>query len=395
MSAAGRLGALGLLGVLTAGLTGCGSLSLQGVPLPGGASVGDHPYEVTVQFRDVQDLVPQAGVRVNNVTVGQVRDITLGQPSWTAAVHVVLNGDVALPANADAQLKQTTLLGEKYVELDAPTDAAPSGRLTDGAVIPVSRTNRFPEIEEIFGALSMLLNGGGIGQIQSISHELNTALSGHEGDTRALLSDLNTLVGTLDGQKTSITRALDGLDRLSASLAAPRGTRATGRPQLQPGLAVLDEQRPQLVGLLRALDRLSGVATSVIDRSQDDLVHDLDSLRPTLLELARTEGNIPKSLEVLVTVPFTDAAIKGIRGDYLNLNVQVDLNIQDLLDNLLNASTVRQSLPDPLAMLPVIPQKLPSLPGLSTPELPIPGTRHDDDSGPSISLPLPGLGGGR
>jgi phospholipid/cholesterol/gamma-HCH transport system substrate-binding protein len=386
-----RVVSAGLLAGLLGLVSGCGSLSLQNVTLPGGADVGDNPYQVTVEFRDVLDLVPQAGVKVNNVTVGRVTSIDLDGRNWFANVHVVLNGDVKLPANATGELKQTTLLGEKYVELSTPTDTPAQGRLADGAVIPIERTNRNPEVEEIFGALSMLLNGGGLGQLQSISRELNKALSGNETDIRALLDDLNRLTGTLDGQKTNITRALDGVDRLSASLVAQRGNLDTVLTDLEPGLAVLNQQRGQLVDMLRALDRLSGVATEVVNRGGDDFVADLQALRPTLRELADTGDALPKSLQLLLTPPFTDAVFDVAKGDYANLNVRLDLDLQDLLDNLLNASTPPIAPPSPLNMLPVAPAPSGQLFGL------LPGSAKDgpaQDEGEKPSLPrLPGLGG--
>jgi phospholipid/cholesterol/gamma-HCH transport system substrate-binding protein len=355
------------LAALAGLLSGCGSLSLKGYTLPGGADVGSHPFNVVVQLQDAEDLVPQAAVRVNNVGVGRVQDITLDRHGWLADVHLLLNNSVHLPANASAQLKQTTLLGEKYVELFYPTNEPPKGQLHDGSIIPVTRTKRFPETEEIFGALSMLLNGGGVNQVRNISIELNKALDGHEADTRALLDDLNLLVGTLDGQKTNITRALDGLDRLSASLVRQRQNLDEVLTQLEPGLRVLNEQRPQLVGLLRALDRLSDVATHVINRSHDDLVHDLYALRPTLRELARTGDDLPKSLQVLATPPFVDSAVGDIRGGFMNLDVQLDLIPTDITDNLANATTFPSQ--QPFDMLPknlqrLIPQRSPSLPPL-------------------------------
>jgi len=46
----------------------------------------------------------------------------------------------------------------------------------------------------VLGALSMLLNGGGVAQIKTISIQLNDALKGNEPQIRALLANLNTLV---------------------------------------------------------------------------------------------------------------------------------------------------------------------------------------------------------
>ena len=103
-----RAGALGAGLVML--LSGCGFRGAYSLTLPGGADVGDHPYSVTIQFSDVLDLVPQSGVRVRDVPVGRVTDITLGK-DWTAQVTVQVNGDVQLPANATAAIQQSSLLG--------------------------------------------------------------------------------------------------------------------------------------------------------------------------------------------------------------------------------------------------------------------------------------------
>ncbi|MGW4110966.1 MCE family protein [Actinosynnema sp. NPDC004786] len=304
--------------VLVLVLTGCSATpSAYDLPLPGGADLGDRPYRVTVEFDDVLDLVPQAGVKVDDVPVGKVEDIALSEDGSTALVRVAVRGDVLLPANALALLRQSSLLGEKYVELVAPAERSASP-LVDGALIPVTRTNRNPEVEEVFGALSMLLNGGGIGQLQEISRELSAALSGNEAAVRSLLSTLDTFVGALDSHKGEITRALDGMNRLASALESRKDDIGEVLDGLEPGLRVLHEQRGQLVGLLDAVDELSDVAVDTVDRSRDDLVADLRALEPTLRRLAESGQNLPQSLEMLLTFPFTDAVLDGIKGDYLN-----------------------------------------------------------------------------
>ncbi|MFC7656257.1 MCE family protein [Pseudonocardia benzenivorans] len=181
--------------------------------------------------------------------------------------------------------------------------------MRNGATIPISATSRAAEVEEVLGALSMLLNGGGVGQIRTITTELNKALAGNEPQIRSLLADLDTLVGTLDAHKSEITRALDSINRLSATLAARKDQIAGALQDLGPGIQELADQRAQLVDMLQALDRLSQVGTDVVDRSRDDLLADLRSLQPTLSKLAEAGQNLPNSLQMLGTFPFTDAAV--------------------------------------------------------------------------------------
>ena len=344
------------------GLTsGCGGL--RGAALPGGADLGDHPYAVTIELADVVDLVPQSLVKVDDVPVGAVSAIAVDPRTWNARVTVEVNGDVTLPANATARVRTTSLLGEKFVELAAPAQGA-TGTLAPNAVIPLAHSGRAAEVEEVLGSLSMLLNGGGVAQIRTISTELNNALAGNEPQVRALLANLDTLVGELDGRKGEITRALDGINRLSATLVARRGEITTALDDLQPGLAELDRQRDGLVDMLRSLDRLSGVATHVVDASRGDLLADLRSLQPTLQKLADTGQDLPESLQIFGSFPFTDAAQQAVAGDYTNLYLTVDLDLKDLLDNLARSN---QPFPGPdtplFNVLPPTPQVLSPLIG--------------------------------
>jgi phospholipid/cholesterol/gamma-HCH transport system substrate-binding protein len=257
------------------------------------------------------------------VAVGRVSSIDLADDGWTAEVTMLVNGDVHLPGNAVARLEQSSLLGEKYVALAAPADGTAQGTLTDGAVIPVSRTNRNPEVEEVLGALSLLLNGGGIDQIHTITTELNAALSGNEPQIRSMLTQVDRLVSNLDDHRQDITAAIDGVNRLSATLASRDQQIGGVLDNLTPGLRVLDQQRDALVTLLRSVDTLSGVAVDTINKSRDDLVADLRALTPTLQQLANAGQALPQALEVLLTFPFPDEVLNTIKGDYLNIYLSV------------------------------------------------------------------------
>ncbi|MGI5229225.1 MCE family protein [Actinoallomurus sp. CA-142502] len=311
--------------VVCLSLAGCGSGGFGGVyglTLPGGADLGSHPYQVTAQFANVHDLVPQAAVKVNDVAVGRVSKITLPRNGWTANVVMLVNGKVHLPADAYARLAQSSLLGEKYIELSTPSGGG-SGTLADGAVIPMARTDRDPEIEEVFGALSLLLNGGGLSQLRTITQEMNKALGGNEPQVRSMLGRLNTLVSNLNDHRKDITDAIDALDRLSATLASRKEQIGTVLDDLGPGLDVLEQQRGALVTMLRSLEELSGVAVTTINKSKADMVADLQALAPVLANLSDAGRNLPKSLQVLLTYPFTDEVLNGVKGDYLNVYLSV------------------------------------------------------------------------
>lgn len=319
------IGTTALAGALALAVSGCGSGGFNGIyslPLPGGASLGSHPYTVTAEFSNVDDLVPQSAVRVNDVAVGRVSSIYLPPGSWTAHVNLVVNGNVHLPANAIAELQQSSLLGEWYVTLASPPGGG-SGRLGNHALIPLDRTTGNATVEEVLGALSLLLNGGGLAQLHTIDDQLNTALSGNEGQVRSLLSEINVLASNLNKHRGDITQAIDGLGKLSGELHSQNKQIGSILDNLGPGLKVISNQRSQLVTLLNSLHNLTGVAVSTINKSQSGMVAELQALSPILQQLANAGQALPQSLQVLLTYPFTDQVLKDIKGDYLNVYLNV------------------------------------------------------------------------
>ncbi len=322
-----RAGALAAAtGLAVAALAGCGSGGFNGiysVPLPGGAQLGSHPFQVTAEFADAGDLVPQSAVMVNNVAVGRVTRIYLPRRSWIAHVTMIVNGSVRLPANAIAQVAQTSLLGEQYVALSAPPGIPPAGKLSNRALIPLSRTTSNATVEEVLGALSLLLNGGGISQLHVIVTQLDAAMAGNEPQIRSLLVRMHTVLGNLYVHRQSIKNALDGLDTLSATLAARDRQIGHVLDNLTPGLQVLAQERAQLVTMLTSLHRLSGVAVATIHASQANTVADLRALAPILRNLADAGQNLPLALQVLLTYPFTNQVLKAVKGDYLNIYLKL------------------------------------------------------------------------
>ncbi len=318
-------------------VSGC-SFSPYSLPLPGGADVGSHPYSITVHFRDVLDLVPQSGVRVHDVAVGRVTSIKLD--GWTAVVKLKLNRDAVLPDNAEATIRQTSLLGEKFVSLNAPTSGA-EGRLTDGDVIPLSRSGRNPEIEEVLGAASLLFNGGGLAKTQTIVRELNKTLDGNEPEVRELLSNANTFMSQLDSNKQAILTSLEKVNNLAIQTNRQKAAITGALDNLPAALTVINQQRDDLVTLFKALQHLGDVGTKVVKDSKADTIADLKALGPILKQLANSGDDLATTVTTLLTFPFTDGTVGGPtiagakkfqEGDYFNLAVSGGLDISGLLD---------------------------------------------------------------
>lgn len=313
-------------------LTGCSYAGLNDIALPGGPNLGNHPIHVTVDLADTANLDQQSAVKVNDVTVGSVESISI--KGWQPQADVVLAQGTVLPANAVASVRQTGLLGEKYLELSAPSGTAPVGVLENGAVIPASRTSRSVEVEQVLGALSLLLNGGGIDHIRTITVELRRALDGHTSEARGLLAQLTTFSGSLARNRRTIVAALTGLDRLSAALATGHREISAAISAIQPAVTILADQRRRLDELLIASIRLADVGSATVRATQRDLVSNLQAIQPILAQLNAAGDSLPRRLEFLLSFPFPNDIMTAIHGDYVNANIQLDASwpvLQQLL----------------------------------------------------------------
>jgi phospholipid/cholesterol/gamma-HCH transport system substrate-binding protein len=332
MSATARV-RIGWLAVAIVTASGCGFRGVYSLPLPGAAGTGSNTYTINVQFADVLDLVPYSAVKVNGATMGHIRTIKL--VDGHAVVACQIEDAAHLPRNTVARVEETSLLGEKYVELEPPQNVAPQGRLVNGDTIPLSNTDTDASVEEVLGALSALLNGGGVAQVNTIANEVNTALDGRTGVARDLLRQFRTFASGLNVQKAQIVRAIRGVDAFSRSVKAQEGELVGAIERVPPALRILAGDRQQLTTMLVSVQHLGKVAVHVENASQADLLANLRNLRPTLDKLARVGNVIPKTLSILITYPTADSVQKEYFGDYGNLSLTIDLSagsLKTLLD---------------------------------------------------------------
>jgi phospholipid/cholesterol/gamma-HCH transport system substrate-binding protein len=313
--------------VSAAVLSGCADWQgLNSLPLPGVQGAGPGAFVIQAQMPDVDNIEPNSRVRVGDVNVGHVKRIE--RQGWHALVTMELNGDVELPANATAKLGQTSLLGSLHIELAPPTDVAPEGKLHEGSLIPLSSSSAYPSTEQALAAVALLLNGGGIGDIQDITEALSTAFAGRENDLRSLIEQLDKAIGYLDDQKHDIIAATESLNNLIGQFAAQKPVVDKALRTIPDALAVLRDQRNNLAEALAQLGKFSALAADSVNQTKEALVQELKDLGPVLQSLADAGPALTRALSFLPTFPFPKETLTNwMRGDYANLTLIVDLTL--------------------------------------------------------------------
>ncbi len=310
-------------------VTGCTFEGVNSLPLPGTVGRGEGAAVYHVQVANVGSLEPNSPVMLGDVVVGSIGRMKV--TNWHADIEVSVRPDVVIPANAVATVGQTSLLGSMHLALDPPLGQAPSGALEPGSTIGLDRSSTYPSTEQTLSSLSVVVNGGGLGQMGDIVREFNAALSGREDQIRDLLVRLNDFIGMLDTQRDDINASITAMDRMSSTFAAERDVITDALHRIPPALDVLIRQRPRITEALERLGRFSDTATGLINDTKDDIVRNLANLEPTLRALADVGPNLGTVLAYAPTFPYTQSFIdRAIRGDYMNQFIIFDFTIPRL-----------------------------------------------------------------
>ena len=329
---AARLGVLGSCVALS--LTSCAFQGLNSWPLPGTAGTGPDSATFHVEVPNVATLTSNSPVMIDDVVVGRVGKMTV--KGGHAEVEISVDGDVVVPENAVATVGQTSLLGSMHIALDPPLGESPRGRLQPGATLGLNRSSTYPTTEQTLSSLSALVNGGGLGQIGDIIHNMNAVLSGREPEVRQLITRLDDVVGVLDQQKSSIIASIQQLNRLAGTLAGHSDVIDRALKDIPPALDVLVKARPQLTTALQKLGEFSNTATTLVNDTQSDLIANLQNLEPALRALADVGPQLDNVLAYATAFPYgPHAADRIVRGDYINLYAIFDITYPRLKKTLL------------------------------------------------------------
>lgn len=322
---------------ILAACTSCEWHGLNSERLPGTQGHGPGSFVVQAQIPDVGYIQPNSRVRVADANVGTITKIE--RQGWHALVTMTLNGDVDLPANATAKVGQTSVLGSLHIELAAPSDAPPQGKLHNGSLIPLERSGAYPGTDETLAALSLMLNGGGIGQVQDITAAFANAFAHRETDLRSLIEQIDQFSAHIHAQTGDIIATTDSFNGLVGQFADQKPVLDNAIRTIPKALSVLAEQRGQLVEALDAFGKFSALTTDTVNQTKDSLVAELKAVAPVLHSLADAGPDLTRSLDFLGTFPWPKGPLdKWIRGDYANITAILDLTLSRL-DNTLFTGT--------------------------------------------------------
>lgn len=295
-------------------LCGC---SLQ-VPGTGPTGTPDDAYKVTAVFDDALNLTHGAPVKIGGVKVGEVTAIRADD--YTARVELAIEDETKIPKESLFRLRYTTALGELFVEVHPADAGAP---LADGSVVGGPEAETAVTVEDTLASASLLINGGSLGQVQTIVDELNTALSGRIGAARGVLTQTDLFLKQALSSTREIDRVLTALSSVSKTLDAREATINTALKKIRPAAKTLTDNTDELATLLKRTSTMARSTDRVVRRTRTDLVKVVDQVGPLVDTLFEIDGNLETNLARATNlVRLVDRAGPT---DYLNLFVVGDL----------------------------------------------------------------------
>lgn len=275
-------------------------------------------YIVKVAVPDALNLPDGSPVRIGGVTIGRVHDVEA--KNYEAIVSMKINDDTVITDAAHARLRYTTALGEMYVQVE-PADAGT--KLTDGQMLARNQTETAPSVEDALASASLLINGGGLGSIQTIVDELNTALEGRIPTTHALISKLDTFLGTVTQSQREIDRILTALAASSTTLNQRESTINKALTEIRPAAKTLADNTDDLAVLLKQADKLGRTAKRIVDTNRDDVALIVKELGPVLAEVNNNSSAVLNALDgITEAAPYVNQAVPN---NYANLYATVHL----------------------------------------------------------------------
>jgi len=153
---------------------------------------GAHGYRVTVRLADSGGIFPNAEVTYRGVAVGRVARLVLSDDG----VDVLLDLDESppIPADTRAVVANRSAVGEQYVDLQPPDDRGPY--LTDGSVIPLSRTETPSGPEMLLSNLDGLVASVPLDSLRTTLDELYLAFQNSGPALRVLLDSARELTSS-------------------------------------------------------------------------------------------------------------------------------------------------------------------------------------------------------
>jgi phospholipid/cholesterol/gamma-HCH transport system substrate-binding protein len=255
---------------------------------------------LTAYFAGTVGLYVGNSVRMLGVEMGTVTSV---QPMGNQVkVDLEYDRKVPVPANAQALIVAPSLVSDRYIQLAPAYTGGP--KISDGAVIPLSRTQVPLEVDDLYASLSRVsesLGPNGANKNGALSDLLNTAAANFDGNGQALndtITKLSQAAGTLADNKNDLFATITNLGQFSTTLANSDGQVRKFESQLADVSGFLSDERGNLAATVQQLSTTLASVKDFINQNHDRVKSNVDKLASVTKVLVDQRSALAEILDV-------------------------------------------------------------------------------------------------
>ena len=249
-------------------------------------------YEISADFKDAAGLNVENQVRVAGIKVGIVKDILLDGNKVRVTMEID-NGTV-IPDDAFAEIKLATLLGTKFIDVEAKGGEP---YLEEGDHMPIERTSTPYEIYQVSNQGTSVLEELDGPALNEMLRELTTLTRVAKEEVGTALSGLNELGAGLNEKDAEIESLLEGSRELTDVLADESDEIVSLIDASNEVLGSVAAKREEVQSLLAATNQMAADLTDLIRDNRGKLDSIFLDLHKALVVLERNVKHVDMALE--------------------------------------------------------------------------------------------------
>jgi phospholipid/cholesterol/gamma-HCH transport system substrate-binding protein len=291
-------------------------------------------YRFTIELSRTLALAEQSDVRISGVNVGHVISLEHNKDGLTHATIEIAGKYAPIPSNTHAMLREKTLLGETYVELQPQKAAAPP--LPDNGLLSVKQVEPSVTLDDILSTFNpqtraafQLWQQGLAEGLGGRGEQINAGFA----EIQPFIEDSNKLVGIIATQEGALRASIHNtgvvFDALTAREGQYRGFIENGERTFHAA-AEASQAWAEFFRVLPAFERNATTALRSVDSfavNTEPFYHQFRPAEEQLTPLLRALEPFTPPFNSLLTAlgPFTKAAKTGLPDVKKELDLTVPL----------------------------------------------------------------------
>jgi phospholipid/cholesterol/gamma-HCH transport system substrate-binding protein len=276
-------------------------------------------------FIDASRLKAGQKVRISGVPVGSVQGLKLNQDN-SIDVEFVIDRRYTLYSSTRALIRYENLVGDRFLEITSgPGELR---KLAPGATINAQHTEPALDLDALLGGLRPVFKGLDADKINTISSALIELLQGQGGALSNVLADTSAFSTALGQRDQLIGDAITNLNTVLGTIDERSAKFSASVDQLQQLITGLAKNKDSIAGAIPPLASTTTDLTELLKNSRRPLQGILENTRPLATELDNRKAEVNNDVEQLGEDYLRLAAL-GAYGSFFNIyfcSVSIKIN---------------------------------------------------------------------